>query len=654
MLVFLLAGVTIFASACSGGGNASATNPPATAAGSAATQVPAESGETSVESVPAEGAVYHPAPGEMGEPFIYYQAEDLSTLNYLVTNKAVDAEDGYINFVDTLVETDKFAQLTADIATEWEVSDDQLTWTFHLRDDVKWVKSDATEYGAAVTAHDFVTSAKYVLDPYHASMNSFFLTDFIAGSAEYYEALSAHVDEADYKDKRETYADFSTVGVKAIDDYTLQYTLKAPAPFFISVTTYGVYLPLNEQFLNEIGEDNFGTGGKDSILYCGGFTLTDWQLDIEKTLTKNPNYFQADRIHIPYMRFFSISDDVVPLELYKRDEISAVGITTMYLDQMMSDPAYMDNLYVTKTSSASWYWFFNTTSNNPDFVTAALNENFRYAMFHSFNKDPYLRTINPQDEGVDMMNSGSYMPPELCITEDGKDYTSFGRLPEFIERNKNNHDPAKAKEFLEKAKAELGDSVKWPLTVRILGTTAETSKTRTAIIKQELETTLGAENIVVEVVIYTSDTYYDVIEGNGYDFSQQGWSADYADPSNYLGTWLKDNDVARGYDNFTDVYPQFEALYNEANTTYDIDARYEKFAEAEALMYEHCIFIPFNYTGGNYAISKIQNPYDDVQGMYGCPPDKFTDVIYGLSPISAEQRAAAKAEYDAEKAALGQ
>jgi oligopeptide transport system substrate-binding protein len=324
---------------------------------------------------------------------------------------------------------------------------------------------------------------------------------------------------------------------------------------------------------------------------------------------------------------------------------------------MLADPAYNNQLYITSTSSQSWCWAFNVRETsgeyaNPDFRTAALNTNFRKAVFHAFNRVPYLKTYNPEDEAVDKMLSGAFMPVGLCVTEEGKDYTEFGNLPAVIEANRNNYDPVKAKEALDAAKAELGDNVTWPIKIRILGTSSETSKARSAIIKQVLEEGLGTDNVIVETVIYTGDSYYTTVDNGAFDMWQFGWSADYADPNNYLGTLLKDNDMNDYGFEFFPSYSEYEAAYNDANTTYDIDERYEKFAKAEEIMYVNNVIIPFQYIGGNYAISKLQNPYDSLsRGMYGNSPDRLLDQIYGTEPITSEEREAQRVAYEAEKEA---
>lgn len=568
----------------------------------------------------------------VSEPYITYMTQDYGTLNYFNSNKSVDSEEGFSHFVDALIQHDKFGGLAPDIATDWSVSADGLTWTVKIRKDVMWVRDDGSDY-ALLTAHDYVAGAKYILDPSAASVTVDFMLDFIQGAKEYYE---------------DNQIGFDSVGVKAVDDYTLEYTMIAPTPFFPSLLTYTTYLPVSQAFLDEIGPSNFGLA-KDKILYNGSYILDKWEKDVERLLVKNDKYFDAGRIHVPYIKYFSVSDGTVAVELYKRGEITAAGIATAQLEEIMNDGEYKDHLYVTNPSSASWYFALNSQSPNKDLNKAALNKNFRAAFFYAFNKEPYLMLSNPYD--ISKMNSGLYSAGDISVTPEGKDYVTFGRLPELQQRNLNNFDIDKARQAMAKAKEELGDSVSWPITVRILGTAAEASERQNAIIKQLFEEAFPGD-IIIETKIYTSDTYYQIMDEGDYEFTNSGWSADYADPSAYLGTLIPGHDVDRfGFGNYPEMQ-EYVRLYNEAMAiTNDINARYEKFAEAETVVYDNFIIIPFRYNGGNYAINKIQNPYDALRGGFGLSSAKMHDRIYGTTPLTAAEREEQRVAYEQEKAA---
>ena len=183
----------------------------------------------------------------------YLFSSDVTDWNYLVATSNTPAM-----YIDSLVEYDYLGLCQPCLAESWTRSEDGLVWTFKIRQGVKWMTYDQQEY-AEVTAHDWVTSCKYILDPANASR----LADMmftLAGAEEYYNKMVA--GEA---------ADFETVGVKALDDYTLEYTLKAPVPYFLSSLTYKNFFPANAAFIEECG-DMFSTD-HETMLYCGEFIM---------------------------------------------------------------------------------------------------------------------------------------------------------------------------------------------------------------------------------------------------------------------------------------------------------------------------------------------------------------------------------------------
>ena len=146
---------------------------------------------------------------------------DIASLDYTFSSRATNSVH-YTNFVDGLLENDSLGNLIPALAEEWEVSDDGLTYTYHLRKGVKWVTNDGTEY-AEVKADDFVTGLKHAADI--ESETLYIVSNSIKGLADY---VSGKTD------------DFADVGVKAVDDYTVEYTLNAPESYWNSKTTYGI------------------------------------------------------------------------------------------------------------------------------------------------------------------------------------------------------------------------------------------------------------------------------------------------------------------------------------------------------------------------------------------------------------------------------
>ena len=197
---------------------------------------------------------------EMATTYQTYFSSSYASLNYFSTSYATVREI-VANCIDGLVEPDIYGVYAPSLAESWEYDHENLTYTFKIREDATWVKADGTEY-AKVTAHDFVTAAKYILDAANASTTASIFYDVIAGAEAYYMGTTTPEEGA------EPYPvmDWETVGVKALDDYTLQYTLDEACPYFLSMITYVCFMPVNADFLNEKGAD-FGVVLKENIKF---------------------------------------------------------------------------------------------------------------------------------------------------------------------------------------------------------------------------------------------------------------------------------------------------------------------------------------------------------------------------------------------------
>lgn len=579
------------------------------------------------------------------EDFYSVYTQEIGTLNYLSTNKSVDA-DAIASFCDPLILVDKFGGYEAGMALSWSQSEDGLTWTFNIRPNVKWLTWDGKEYGPNITAQDWVDAAEYILDPNFASYTVDFVLDFIAGANEYYDSRSP-VEEGE---EEKTPLDFSTVGVKAVDEYTLQYTTLDVCPFFPSLVTYSCFLPISKQFVEEIGGiDNFGTD-KDKFLYYGEYLFKTWTLDQEWTFVKNEKYYLADRVHVNLRNYVQILEPKVALEMYKRGEISAAAISSDQLDGAMADPELAPYVFRTTPNSSSWYWYFNYGSPNTNLVAAAKNENFRQAIMAAFDRTTYLSVANKNDPNFLKRNTLNVWG--LSVDENGKDYMTYGRLQEIEERD--SYQPEKAMGYLNQAKEELGSSVTWPISILITVGASEAAINRAEILKQSLEENLE-DNVVVDFLMYTNDTYYQVQEEAAFDFTQGGWIPDYADPSSYLEINQVNGYIGDRYKfGECEQWVVFDEMMKAAKAqTSSLSARFEAMAEAECYIIDHALVIPISASGGNYAINNIQNPYDSLDRIkYGLCNSMFKDRIYGTKPLTTEEREAQRLEYEAEAAAM--
>ena len=216
----------------------------------------------------------------------YVYTADPETLDYLISNKG-STTDAVTNGVDGLLENDKYGNLVPSIAKDWTVSADGLTYTYKLRKGVKWVTAEGEEFGE-VKAQDFVTGLQHAADK--KSQALYLVQKSVKGLDDYVSGKSK---------------DFSTVGVKAIDDYTVEYTLSQPESFWNSKVTTATMLPVNEEFLNSKGKD-YGTPTPSSILYNGPYLLKSLTSKSAIEYEKNPNYWDKDNVKIDSIKLTSM------------------------------------------------------------------------------------------------------------------------------------------------------------------------------------------------------------------------------------------------------------------------------------------------------------------------------------------------------------
>lgn len=236
-----------------------------------------------------------------------YSSES-STLNYLVTSTIEEQRVG-ANCIDTLVEYDSDGQLKEGLATEWNYDEGQMTWTFTLRE-AKWVDNTGAEV-ADVTAQDFVDALKYELTPEYESANAQNLFGIIAGAQEYYNG-QVYNGGADEDGVTWPAIDFSEVGVKAVDEHTLTYTLAKEVPYFISSLAYVVYMPAYGPLLEELGKE-YGTAA-DKMYYNGAFYLAEFSPQERQVYKKNPSNYDAANVFIDEIqRIYNAEADTLSL-----------------------------------------------------------------------------------------------------------------------------------------------------------------------------------------------------------------------------------------------------------------------------------------------------------------------------------------------------
>ena len=211
--------------------------------------------------------------------------------------------------MEGLVRVDENDKVVPGMAKDWSVSEDGLVWTFNLRKDQNWSN------GAPVTANDFEFAIKRTLNPETASEYAFIMYD-IKGAKEFNKSEST---------------DASTVGVKALDDYTLEITLNKPINYFDKLVSFPVFFPQNEEFVTKMGE-SYGTS-KDTTLYNGPFVLTKWKTEDQFTMEKNPNYWDKKEVNLSTINAKVVKDVQAGVSLFEAGEIDIVQINSEYVDK---------------------------------------------------------------------------------------------------------------------------------------------------------------------------------------------------------------------------------------------------------------------------------------------------------------------------------
>ena len=562
--------------------------------------------------------------------FSYVYETDPDNLNYLTTGKAATANITS-NVIDGLMENDRYGNFVPSMAEDWSVSQDGLTYTYTIRKDAKWYTSEGEEY-AAVKAQDFVTGLKYAAD--NKSEALYLVQDSIKG-------LDAYV-KGEVKD-------FSEVGIKAIDDQTVQYTLNKPESFWNSKTTMGVLAPVNEEFLTSKGSDFAKATDPSSILYNGPFLLKSLVAKSSVEFEKNPNYWDKDNVHIDKVKlsFWDGQDNNKLAETFKDGGFSMARLFPTSASYPELEKEFKDNIVYTPQDSSTYligtnidrqsYKYTSKTTDEQKTSTkkALLNKDFRQALAFGFDRTAYASQVNGES-GASKLLRNLFVPPTF-VQADGK---NFGDLvkeklvtygDEWKDVNLDDaqdglYNPEKAKAEFAKAKTALqAEGVQFPIHLDMpVDQTSTTKVQRVQSLKQSLEATLGADNVVVDVQQLQKDevlnvTYFaETAAGEDWDLSDNvGWSPDYIDPSTYLDIIKpsvgENTKTYLGFDSGTNNaaakqvgLEDYEKMVVEAdNEVTDVSKRYDKYAAAQAWLTDSALIIPTTSQTGRPMLSKM-------------------------------------------------
>jgi len=556
------------------------------------------------ETTPVTPGVAPPPPVDI-DPGRYHAVQEIIqlysgemvTLNYLVNSQEVTFQMA-ARLVDGLVEFDRHGVLIPNVAHSWESSPDGLVWTFFLRDDVTWVDYRGN-FVAQTTAHDFVTSANWILDQENASVHSDRLFNFIAGAREFFDSTDPEFTGEP--------VDFSTVGVRAIDDFTLEYTLMEPVPFFMTMVAWVAFYPVYGPFMEEMG-DRFGTSN-DTILYNGAMLLQEWAHQNRQVLVRNESYYLAHEIYIErFERIFNAEATILAPEMFRRGEVTTADINTIILEEWLADPALAP---LVRPQIPSWFSFFYIYNFNPDnimpdryepdnWLLAVNNRNFRKALFHAFDRMSAVYTSDPFFPENHIIQT--ITPPGFVFAPDGTCFTQVGELGR-LSRELPGFDENLARQYMEAAIPELeAAGVTFP--IRMLKPYNANSPVwgqRSQVVAQNLERILGSE--FINIMIYdAAPTGFlaDNRHTGRFAILEANWGGTIADPIaytgpfNFLGTYNRPHFATDpAYFNEDGIFI-YQALIDEASAELnDIQRRFELFAAAEAFLIENAFVMPY-------------------------------------------------------------
>ena len=457
------------------------------------------------------------------------------------------------DYTDGLMQMDADGQAVNAIAESYDVSEDGLTYTFHLRADANWSN------GEPVTANDFVFAWQRAVDPEIASEYSYMLSDIgqIVNAQEIIDGT---------KDKSE-------LGVTAVDDKTLEVKLNVPVSYFLSLMYFPTFYPVNQAFYESVG-DTFATS-PETTLSNGAFVLDDYQpAATEIHLTKNENYYDAAKVKLPGLKYQVIQDSQQALMSYQNGDLDTTLVNGEQVDQVKDDPAFT-------AIGAGYLWYI---SPNIKEVKELDNLNIRLAITMALNREAIT---------TDVLKDGSAptftaVPPQFAAGPDGSDFSADQTMFQDVCR----YDAEAAAEYWAKGLEELGIT---ELNLTMIHDADDAPIKVAQVVKEQLETTLPG--LTVDLQQMPKKERVQRMQEGEFEIALTRWGPDYADPMTYLGMWITNNSNNYGFWSNAE-YDKIIADCTTGETAMDPAARWAALYDAEKIAMEDAVIFPL-YTQCN-------------------------------------------------------
>lgn len=596
---------------------------------------------------------------------------ELSTFNILYAQNGSDFSQ-LTNLMDPLLEINNHNQVIPCIAEEYGTDDNGLTWTFKIREGVKWVDMNGNEM-ADLTAQDFLTAMEWTFNFHkNSGVLGANLTSILEGASEYYEyTKSLSTEEAYSLTAGEGSVFRDTVKIEAPDDYTLIFHCLNNIPYFddLAVNMY----PLSQYLVDALGgPDGVQAMNNENMWYNGCYTMTSYVQGNEKTLTKNPAYWDKDCKLFDTVTIKIVDSTDTAYQLYQSGEIDQVSLYESTIQTILDDPnhEYHDSmipLQPIRSYSIRFNFDKYKEDGTPDtnWNTAAANKAFRLSIYYGLDLTNYYSRLNPLDP-LSCENE-YYTMKGLAYTSDGTDYTELVRqelgLPELNGEQIVRLDAEKAEQYKQQAIEELTAlGVTFPVEMDLYITANnQTVMDHARVLQQVYSDCFGDDYIKLNIKSYVSNLISEVLTPKLHSFYEDSWVPDYGDPKTFLDQEVMGSDSAFYSNILTNInsveeseatkdlletYRTFTEMVDQASQIYDDnDKRLQAFAEAEAYMIENALVIP-SYYPVSLCLTKV-NPYSTVNAIFAWQNGKMKNWETNADGYITEQIEAIKVEYEA-------
>ena len=442
-----------------------------------------------------------------------------------------------------------------------DISDDKLVYTFHLREDATWSNGDP------VVATDYEFAWQQALNPKVASDYAYMLY-FIHNAEPYFNGE----------------VEWSEVGVKVIDDYTLEVTLDNPLPYATDLFAFPTLAPINQKFYEEVGADKYAT---DAEYFCcnGMYELTEWSHNSQIVFQKREDYWNADAVGPDEIVYKIITDSQAGLNSYLSREIDYTDLDSGEVVQQAEAAGFEVGV---KPARSSYYLIVNTED---EFMS---NQNLRLALAYSIDKQALIDTVYQNDN----QPMTSFTPPAIMGAA-GADGPTFQEalLEERGEMYPASGDLEKAQEYLQAALEELGCTVD-ELNLSIDCADDSLRRNCATFLQEQWRQNLGIENIAVNSM-QTKQVSANRQSGD-YCMSLGGWSPDYNDAINFLDLWVTDG----GNNDSFWSNEEYDNLIAQATAEADEEVRQQYLFDAEEILAAEMPVIPLYWQCQNYSYNK--------------------------------------------------